>query len=343
METRGLIVEWSAGELTIWAGTQAPHEMRAYCSRLLGLAEHHIRVIMRDTGGGFGQKVVPFREDVCLMLAARKVPLAVKWIEDRRENLMSAGQARHEHSTNRLAFTEDGTLLAADIDHVQDVGAYPTPWPVGTGGGRHALPGSVPDPGDQLVLHVGLLQHTWTHGLPGTLGGETLAREVMMDIAARRMGLDPVDLRRRNMLAADELPYRNGNGMTYDSMSPREVFEQALEILDHGAFRKEQEAARADGRYIGVGTSSYVEPTTTGMVLRLRGRHHPHRAVRQGQRVRRRRIDRQQPRDHGRAARRRRAGRRHRGRQHDPGRHRPHPLRPRHRGSRSGSMLAGGG
>ena len=75
METRGLVVEWSAGgELTIWAATQAPHEVRAVLPRLLGIGEHQIRVIMRDTGGGFGQKVAPIREDMCLMLAARKVP-----------------------------------------------------------------------------------------------------------------------------------------------------------------------------------------------------------------------------------------------------------------------------
>ena len=132
IETRGLVVEWSSGEMTIWAATQAPHEVRAVCSRLLGLDEHRIRVIMRDTGGGFGQKVVPLREDMCLMLAAQKVPAALKWIEDRRENLMSAGQARHEHAVAGMAFADDGEILGAKIEHVQDVGAYPTPWPVGT-------------------------------------------------------------------------------------------------------------------------------------------------------------------------------------------------------------------
>ena len=114
------------------AATQAPHEVRAFCARLLDLPEPRVRVVMRDTGGGFGQKVVPQREDMCIMLAARKVPAALKWIEDRRENLLSAGHARHESGTARLAFDGDGAILAAQIDLVQDVGAYPTPWPVGT-------------------------------------------------------------------------------------------------------------------------------------------------------------------------------------------------------------------
>src|SRR5262249_42954739 len=128
METRGLIVEWSApdGELTIWAATQAPHEVRAFCARLLGISEEQIRVVMRDTGGGFGQKVVPQREEMCLMLAARKASAAIKWIEDRRENLMAAGSARHEHGVARMAFDDDAKIVALRIDHVQDVGAYPT-------------------------------------------------------------------------------------------------------------------------------------------------------------------------------------------------------------------------
>jgi carbon-monoxide dehydrogenase large subunit len=93
---------------------------------------------------------------------------------------------------------------------------------------------------------------------------ETLAREVMLDISARRIGIDPIELRRRNLLRRDDLPYRNPNGMTYDNISPLETFEQALSILDYDAFRAEQAAAREQGRYLGVGVSNYVEPSTPG-------------------------------------------------------------------------------
>ena len=94
MEGRGLVVDYSraTGELTIYAATQAPHEVRLFCSRLLGIPEHRIRVVMRDTGGGFGQKVMVQRDEMCLMLAAPKVGAPVKWVEDRRENLLAAGQ-----------------------------------------------------------------------------------------------------------------------------------------------------------------------------------------------------------------------------------------------------------
>jgi len=266
METRGIVVEWDGEDLTIWTATQGPHEVRAFASRLLGIPENRIRVIVRDTGGGFGQKVVPLREDMCLLLAARKVRAPIKWIEDRRENLMAAGQARHEHSVAAMAFDEDAKLLACRIDHVQDVGAYPTPWPVGTAAAVGML-----FPGPYRVASgswstVSVFSNTAGRtAYRGPWMYETTAREVLLDIAGRRIGIDPVELRRRNMLSADELPYTNPNGMPYSDMSPREVFEQALEIFGYDDFRREQAQARTEGRYLGIGTSSYVEPTTTGM------------------------------------------------------------------------------
>ncbi|GAA2443947.1 xanthine dehydrogenase family protein molybdopterin-binding subunit [Actinomadura vinacea] len=268
METRGLIAEWSPpeGEMTIWASTQVPHEMRLFCGRLLGLSEHRIRVVMRDTGGGFGQKAVPQREDMCVMLAARKVPAALKWIEDRQENLTSAGQGRHEHADARIAFDADGRILAAAIDHVQDAGAYPVPWPVQTTAVVGLLfPGPYRVPQATFSCKSVFSNTTGRTAYRGPWQFESLAREVLLDIAAREMGIDPVELRRRNLLRRDELPVTNPNGMPYSDITPLETFEQALEMLDYEAFRREQERARAAGRHIGVGTCTYVEPTTSGM------------------------------------------------------------------------------
>jgi carbon-monoxide dehydrogenase large subunit len=267
METRGIVLEWASasGELTIWAATQAPNEVRAVAARVLGLPEHRIRVIMRDTGGGFGQKVIPQREEVCLMLVAPKLPGPVKWIEDRRENLLAAGQARHEHAVTRFAFDDDATLLAASLDHVEDVGAYPAPWPVGTGAAVGMMfPGPYRIPATSFTHRSVFSNTVGRTAYRGPWAFESVAREVVLDIAARRLGIDPVELRRRNMLAADELPYTNGCGMPYVHMSPRETFEHALELLDYDSFRREQAEARAAGRYLGVGTCSYVEPTTPG-------------------------------------------------------------------------------
>ena len=197
IETRGLVVEWTAatGELTLWASTQTPHELRAFCARLLGIAAQRVRVIMRDTGGGFGQKVVPMREDMCIMLAARKVPAALKWIEDRRENLMSAGQARHVDGTARMAFDDDGNILAADIDFVQDIGAYPTPYPVLTTAAIGMFfPGPYRVPKASFNYKTVFSNTSGLAAYRGPWQYETLAREILLDIAARKMNMDPVGI-----------------------------------------------------------------------------------------------------------------------------------------------------
>ena len=267
MEPRGIVVDYShaTGSLTIHASTQSPHEVRMFCSRLLAMPEHRIRVMTRDTGGGFGQKVMVQRDEMCLMLAAPRVGAPVKWVEDRRENLLAAGQSRREHGDCKLAFDAEGSLQGAYIHFVSDCGAYPTPWPL-TG----AIAVGNFFPGPYRVPHGGFsikTVYTNTVGrMPyrGPWQFESLSREVLLDIAARQMDIDPMELRRRNLLRRDELPYRNANGATYDNISPLETFEQALEMLDYPAFRAEQAEARRAGRYLGVGVGNFVEPSTPG-------------------------------------------------------------------------------
>lgn len=267
METRGFVVDWSAasGEMTIWASTQVPHEIRLFCSRLLGVPEHRIRVVARDTGGGFGQKVLVQREEMCLMLAAPKLGVPIKWIEDRRENLMAAGQARHEHGAARLAFDEDGTVLAAAIDYVQDVGAYPTPWPVGVAAAVGMLfPGPYRIPKATFTAKAIYSNTVGRTAYRGPWQFESVAREMLLDIAARRLEIDPIELRRRNLLGPDDLPYASATGFVYDHVTPLETFDHAIALLDYEEFRREQANARAEGRYLGVGTCTFIEPTTPG-------------------------------------------------------------------------------
>ena len=268
MEGRGLIVDYhrATGTVTIYAATQSPHEMRLFCSRLLGIPEHRVRVVMRDTGGGFGQKIMVQRDEMCLMLAGPRIGVPVKWVEDRRENLLAAGQSRHEHATARMALDDDGTIQAATIDFESDAGAYPTPWPVGTAGVVGALfPGPYRVPRAAFTARAMYTNTVGRSPYRGPWQFESLAREVLLDLAARDMGIDPMELRRRNLLREDELPYKNPNGMPYDSIAPLATFEQALEILDYAAFRREQAGARLEGRYLGVGVSTYVEPSTPGV------------------------------------------------------------------------------
>ncbi|WP_101951799.1 xanthine dehydrogenase family protein molybdopterin-binding subunit [Mycobacterium sp. 3519A] len=264
METRGMVVEWEASseELTVWASTQTPHELRAFAARLLGIPAQRVRVIMRDTGGGFGQKVVPMREDMCILLAARKVGFALKWIEDRRENLMSAGQARHVDGKARMAFDDEGNILAADIDFTYDIGAYPTPYPVlTTAAVGMFFPGPYRVPKASFNYKTVFSNTAGLAAYRGPWQYETLTREILLDIAARKMNMDPVELRRRNILRGDEMPYFNPNGMPYDHVAPADTFDQAVKILDHEGFRREQREALEQGRYIGLGFSAYIEPT----------------------------------------------------------------------------------
>jgi len=267
IEARGIVVDYarSTGELTIYASTQTPHEVRLFCSRLLGMPEHHIRVVARDTGGGFGQKVMVQRDEMVLMLAATKVGAPLKWIEDRRENLIAAGKSRHEHADVKMAFDADGAIQAAYIDFVQDCGAYPTPWPISAAASVGMLwPGPYRVPRAGFSVKTVYTNTVGRSAYRGPWQFESLSREVLLDIAARQMEIDPVELRRRNLLRRGELPYANANGMTYDNVSPLETFEQALEMLDYDAFRAEQAEARRNGRYLGVGMGNFVEPSTPG-------------------------------------------------------------------------------
>ena len=266
MEGRGLVVDYSRAmtTLTVYSATQSPHEVRLFCSRLLGIPEHHVRVVTRDTGGAFGQKVMVQREEMCLMLVAPKIGAPVKWVEDRRENLLAAGQSRHEHAALQMAFDADGAIQAVTIDFVSDSGAYPTPWPVGTASVVGALfPGPYRVPRARYTARTMYTNTVGRSAYRGPWQFESLAREVLLDIAARQMGVDPIALRRRNLLRHDELPYTNPNGMPYDNISPLATFEQALEMLDYEAFRKEQAEARA-----GVATLASGCPRTWSPRLR---------------------------------------------------------------------------
>jgi carbon-monoxide dehydrogenase large subunit len=267
MEGRGLLVDYEpiADELTIYSATQSPHEVRLFCSRLLGMPEHKIRVITRDTGGGFGQKIMVQRDEMCLMLAARKVGAPVKWVEDRRENLIAGGKSRLEHAGVKMAFDAEGIIQAVQIDFVSDSGAYPTPWPVGTAAVVGVLfPGPYRVPKASFSAKTMYTNTAGRSPYRGPWQFESLAREVLLDIAARQMGMDPMELRRRNLLRLEDMPYTNPNGMPFDRISPLGTFEQALELLDYEGFRREQVEARHSGRYLGVGLSTYVEPSTPG-------------------------------------------------------------------------------
>ena len=252
MEGRGVVASYSTGrgELDLVCSCQSVHETRNFFSRYLRIPESSIRVTARDVGGGFGQKMFVFREECAVVLASKLLGQPVKWIEDRCENLIAAPHSRNEQGVVRLAVDDDQIIQAISIDHVGDVGAYP------------ACPAVMNPqllPGPYKIPRLGFtMTMVWTNTMgKGAYRGpwmfETTAREMALDHAARILGIDPIEFRRRNLLAASDLPFTSPGLQEFNEITPLETLEQALEMLDYDAFRADQIAARAEGRLLGLG------------------------------------------------------------------------------------------
>jgi aerobic carbon-monoxide dehydrogenase large subunit len=268
METRGIIASWNAAaeEMTIWHSGQSPHVARAYFSAALGVSENSVRVIQRDVGGAFGQKMFQGRDELCVAIVARRLGRSIKWIEDRQENLTAASHARQEHMTIELGVSGEGVIEAARIHSVVDAGSYPSM----PAEGNSSLVAAW-FPGPYRIRQYGFTTtqaYTNTCQLGpyrGPWAMETTAREMMVDLVARRLAIDPLEFRRRNVIQPDDLPYRLPTQVVFENISPAATLAQAAELSGYDAFRVEQRRAREqDGRYLGVGVSCYIEPTAFG-------------------------------------------------------------------------------
>jgi len=266
METRGIVVEYepAGGVLEAWMSTQNPHEAKQAIARVTGVPSHLVRVQGHDVGGGFGQKFFTPREELTVALAARRLGRTLKWIEDRRENLIASNHARADVAHCTFALDADGRLLGTYIDHLEDAGSFP----IGATGGAGALVGLLftgPYKCPQASLRT---RAVWTNtcgrgAYRGPWMFETVAREQMVDAVAREIGMDPLEWRRRNVVPTSELPYTLPTGLPLDMVSPSETLEQAAEIIAYDEFRAEQARAFAeDGRLLGIGLGLYVEPST---------------------------------------------------------------------------------
>ena len=267
METRGIVATWDRmlEHLEITVSGQSAHETRLFYSRMLGIPEDAIHVVMGDVGGSFGQKMFTQREEHAVVIAARAIgDRPVKWIEDRAENLISGGHARQEAMRVTVAVDHDGVLLGGRAWHLEDVGAYPYPGNGAAGASSLALfPGPYRWGGPGSVAYHAQAAFTNTCGRTAYRGPwmmETTGREQMMDVVAQKLGIDPLEIRRRNIVSRDEMPFTSPMQLQFETISPSETLEQAVELIGYDAFRKEQEQLRDEGRLVGIGLSSYVEP-----------------------------------------------------------------------------------
>jgi aerobic carbon-monoxide dehydrogenase large subunit len=268
LEPRAAHAAWdrTSGRLTLTCTTQMPHAMRTIISELLGLPEFDLRVIAPDVGGAFGQKMSLAPEFVLIAWLARTLGTSVGWVEDRRENLMAGFHSRDQHVTLEGAFDADAKLLALKADIIANVGAYSC-YPTTCGVEPLMALAEMPGPyalREYACVARGVLTHTCPMGPYRGVSRPviTLALERMMDQAAAAFGLDPVEIRRRNLIKT--FPYTSATGLVFDEASYVETMEAAIKAVDIPAFRARQTDARAQGRYLGLGFATFSERTGYG-------------------------------------------------------------------------------
>lgn len=261
MECRACVASpEGSGEMTVWMGCQSPHLAARYVAHALGMPQESIRVIAKDVGGGFGLKNIPWREEVAVVVAARLFGRPLKWIEDRFEALTASSHAREQEVTLTIGLDDDGKLLAGWSDYACNNGA----WPMGED--ANIAVHMFMWPAYKLPAY-GFVTRGWytnTMGLGGYRGPwamESLIRETTLDKAARKMGIDPVELRRKNLIYLPDQPVTSNMGIEVTDITPGECLEKLVANVDIAAFRREQAEARKEGRYLGMGIATYIEPT----------------------------------------------------------------------------------
>ncbi|MDR7554226.1 MAG: aerobic carbon-monoxide dehydrogenase large subunit [Armatimonadota bacterium] len=274
IETCGCIARWDPveGKLTLWMTTQAPHAIRTVVALVaghLGLAEHKIRVIAPDIGGGFGGKVPVYPGYVLAVAASVLTGRPVKWIEDRMENLQADSFARDYHITAELAATKDGRLQALRVKTIADHGAFdaaanPSKFPAGL---FSICTGSY-----DFRTAFAEVDGVYTNKPPGGIAYRCSFRvteasytiERMVDILAHELGIDPAEFRLRNFIRLDQFPYRSALGWTYDSGNYEAALRKAMERIGYWDLRREQAERRRRGELMGIGISSFTEIVGAG-------------------------------------------------------------------------------
>jgi aerobic carbon-monoxide dehydrogenase large subunit len=268
MECRAVAARFDTvtGQLVVWDSTQAPHYARNALAILYDMPEDDIRLIApADVGGGFGPKAQFYGEEAVIPWVAMQLRKTVKWIEDRRENFISAMMERTQTHRVQVAFDDDGMLIALKDVFEHDQGAYVAGLqvPMIT---LSTVPGQYKIPNIHTELYSCFTNMVPTSSVRGAGRPQAVAAmERMMDRIAEYLGIDPAEIRRRNLIQADEFPYkvglmfRDGSPLTYDSGNYPELLRGTLERLGYDEWRARQAQARASGRLIGIGIGCYVE------------------------------------------------------------------------------------
>ncbi len=270
IETCGCVASFDAmGKLTVWMTTQAPHAIRTVFALVTGLPEQKIRIISPDIGGGFGGKVPVYPGYVIAVVAALKTGRPVKWIEDRSENIQADSFARDYHIDAEIGATKDGKLKALRVKTIADHGytdaaANPSKFPAGL---FHIITGSYPFE----KAHVEV-DGVYTNKPPGGIAYRCSFRvteaaftiERMVDVLARKLGIDPAEFRLKNFIPPESFPYKSALGWTYDSGNYPAALHKAMDLIGYDQLRKEQAEKRKRGELLGIGISSFTEIVGAG-------------------------------------------------------------------------------
>jgi carbon-monoxide dehydrogenase large subunit len=256
----------TSGRVTLTCTTQMPHLTRTAIADVLGMPEADLRVIAPDVGGGFGQKMSLAAEYIVLVWLARKLKSSVAWTEDRRENLIAGFHSRDQTITLQAGFDKDAKLIALKADVVSNIGAYSC-FPTTCGVEPLMAMAEMPGPYDFRAYSCrarGVATNTCTMAPYRGVSRPvlTFALERAMDKAATAFGLDPIDIRRRNLI--DKFPYTSVTGLVFDEASYKQTLDMAVKAVDMAAFRKRQREARAEGRHLGIGLATFSERTGYG-------------------------------------------------------------------------------
>jgi carbon-monoxide dehydrogenase large subunit len=273
IEPRGVLAvpQTPDGLFTVWTSTQVPFNVRSAIAEVLGLGEERVRVVAPDVGGGFGVKGHVYPEDVLIPAVARRLGRAVKWVETRTEHLATAAGDRDQAHDARLGVAPDGTIVGLETTFTRDHGAYPTLGDAISLNTINHLPGPYRVPylrarATNVVTHKPFMAAYRGAGRPEA----AFVLDRLLDRAARAAGLDPAELRRRNLIRPGDMPhrtgltYRDGAVIVYDPADYVAAFDLMLARLDYDGWRTEQQRRRGSGSPIGLGVSAYVEGTGLG-------------------------------------------------------------------------------
>jgi carbon-monoxide dehydrogenase large subunit len=268
LEPRGVLARYLPGEneLTIWSSTQIPHLLKTQLALMLRLPENHVRVIAPEVGGGFGSKLNVYAEEALIGYLALKLRRPVKWIEGRRENIQATIHGRGQVGEVEVAARRDGAILGLQYRAIADIGAYHqllTPGiPPLTG---LMLSGAYKIPAINIEVTGVFTNKMPTDAYRGAGRPEaTYVVERMMDRVAHELSISPVKLRQKNFPKPKEFPFKTATGLVYDSGNYQAALDKALKLVGYEKWRREQKRLRNQGRYLGIGLSTYVEICAMG-------------------------------------------------------------------------------